>query len=249
MRDLIAVSAALADAVDALSFGAPVHTVYNPLRYAWEPHVDYLTRYGLIGPHRPKGRALFVGMNPGPFGMAQVGVPFGEIGLVRDWMGVHGVVGQPPIAHPKRPITGFETTRSEVSGARVWGWARDRFGTPERFFERFFVHNCVPLVFMAESGANITPDKLPKGEREPLLEASDVALRAVVEYLEPAYLIGVGAFAHTRALSAARGLDVPVLQILHPSPASPRANRGWAEQAEQELIAQGAGALLAGIRT
>ena len=31
-------------------------------------------------------RVVFLGMNPGPFGMAQVGVPFGEVAAVRDWL-------------------------------------------------------------------------------------------------------------------------------------------------------------------
>lgn len=241
---LAAISRRLADEVDALAFADPVATVYNPLRYAWEAHADYLMKYGALAPERPKGRALLIGMNPGPFGMAQVGVPFGEIGLVRDWMGIRGQVYRPADEHPKRPITGFDTTRSEVSGARLWGWARDRFGDADTFFGRFFVHNCVPLVFMAQSGANITPDKLPVAERVPLLEASDRALRAVVDYLEPSHIIGVGAFAKARGLAVAKDLGIPVLQILHPSPASPKANRGWAEQAEAELRAQGAGHLL-----
>lgn len=244
MTTLLEISRQLADDVDALSFGGLVHTVYNPLRYAWDAHANYLARYGELSSSRPKGRALLLGMNPGPFGMAQVGVPFGEIGLVRDWMGVRGEVTRPANEHPKRPITGFETTRSEVSGARLWGWARDRFETPEAFFERFFVHNCVPLVFMSETGANITPDKLPAAERAPLLEASDRALREVIRVLEPSFIVGVGAFAKERGLAASKGLDVPVIQILHPSPASPKANRGWAEQAEAELRAQGAGHLL-----
>ena len=40
---------------------------------------------------RPRRKKLiFVGMNPGPFGMVQCGVPFGEIAAVRDWMGHRG---------------------------------------------------------------------------------------------------------------------------------------------------------------
>ena len=32
--------------------------------------------------------AVFLGMNPGLWGMAQTGVPFGTVSLVRDWMGI-----------------------------------------------------------------------------------------------------------------------------------------------------------------
>src|SRR5688572_32536315 len=95
-------------------------------------------------------------MNPGPFGMAQTGVPFGDVAMVRDWLGIVAAVAKPRDEHPKRPVLGFECQRSEVSGARLWGWARARFGTPQRFFERFFVANYCPLAFMESSGANRT---------------------------------------------------------------------------------------------
>jgi|SRR5690554_848228 len=245
MKDLLEISRALSDDVKDMRFGGEVAYVYNPLEYAWAPHELYLRRFGHATPDgealrpAPKGRILMMGMNPGPFGMAQVGVPFGEISLVRDWMGIEAPVGKPPHEHPKRPITGFETTRSEVSGARLWGWARERFGTAEHFFQRFWVHNSVPLVFMGETGRNITPDKLPIEERQPLLDAADRALRASVELLEPSHVVAVGVFAEQRAKSSTRGLDVPVVRILHPSPASPKANAGWAEQAEAELAAAG----------
>jgi single-strand selective monofunctional uracil DNA glycosylase len=228
----------IADDLDAelarQSFGPPVTHVYDPCVYARQPHHAYLERYG-SGPKE----VLFLGMNPGPFGMAQTGVPFGEIAAVRDWLGIEGEVGRPEGEHPKRPVLGFGCPRSEVSGRRVWGWAAQRFGDPESFFERFFVHNYCPLVFLEESGRNRTPDKLPVAEREPLLAACDAALRRVVETLGRPRVVGVGAFAETRARKALQGLDVTFGRILHPSPASPAANRGWAEQAERQLAEMG----------
>lgn len=164
---LASISRRLAKSVDALSFAAPVTHVYDPLVYARKPHEAYLSRYGQ-GPRE----IVLVGMNPGPFGMAQTGVPFGEIAAVRDWMGIEEPVAKPPNEHPKRPILGFACTRSEVSGARLWGWAQERFGTAEDFFARFFITNYCPLVFMEESGRNFIPEKLPKDEREPLFEAA-----------------------------------------------------------------------------
>jgi single-strand selective monofunctional uracil DNA glycosylase len=199
--------------------------VYNPLRYAWQPHRQYLERYGAA-----RGRIVLLGMNPGPWGMAQTGVPFGEIELVREWMGIEAPVERPPDEHPKRPIEGFGCSRSEVSGRRLWGWARDRFGAAERFFEHFFVLNYCPLVFMEESGRNRTPDKLPAAERASVQEMCDAALRASVEALAPSRLIGVGRFAES---------SVEIGCVLHPSPASPAANRGWVEAAERELAEQG----------
>ncbi|ANM31716.1 single-stranded DNA-binding protein [Acidobacteria bacterium Mor1] len=220
--------------VARMRFAEPVTHVYNPLRYAWEPHSRYLKRYG-----KPGKEALFLGMNPGPFGMAQTGVPFGEVSLVRDWLGIDGEVKKPRNEHPKRPIDGFGCTRSEVSGQRLWGWARERFGDPEPFFARFFVYNYCPLVFMESTGRNRTPDKLPAAERDPLFRACDEALVRVVERLRPEWLIGVGGFAEKRAREVLADTDVKIGRILHPSPASPAANRGWGPQAEADLTRLG----------
>jgi single-strand selective monofunctional uracil DNA glycosylase len=167
--------------------------------------------------------------------MAQTGVPFGEVAMVRDWLGIEGAVGSPPNPHPKRPVEGFACRRSEVSGRRLWGWARDRFGTPERFFARFFVANYCPLAFLEASGRNRTPDKLPAAERAPLFAACDRALRRTVELLAPRRVVGIGGFAEARARAALDGIDVPIGGILHPSPASPAANLGWSRQAERQL--------------
>ena len=220
--------------VARMRFAEPVTHVYNPLRYAWEPHSRYLERYG-----KPGKEALFLGMNPGPFGMAQTGVPFGEVSLVRDWLGIDGEVKKPRNEHPKRPIDGFDCTRSEVSGQRLWGWARERFGEPQAFFARFFVYNYCPLVFMESTGRNRTPDKLPAAERDPLFRACDDALLRVVERLRPEWLIGVGGFAEKRAREVLAGHDIKLGRILHPSPASPAANRGWGPQAEADLTRLG----------
>ncbi len=220
----------LADGVDALDFAPPTEVVYNPLRYAWAAHEQYLRLHA-----RGKKQVIFLGMNPGPFGMAQCGVPFGEIALVRDWVGVEAPVEQPPVVHPKRPIEGFACQRSEVSGRRLWGAFKDRFGTADAFFADHFVANYCPLVFMEASGKNRTPDKLPAAEAEALGVLCAAQLRAVVAALEPDWVIGVGAFAEQQAREALAGCSVRVGRILHPSPASPAANRGWAEQASAQL--------------
>lgn len=220
----------LARDTDALRFGPPITHVYNPLVYARRPHKKYVTRYG----RRPK-QVLFVGMNPGPFGMAQTGIPFGEVRYARDWLEVADEVERPAREHPKRPVDGFECLRSEVSGARLWGWARDRFGTPEAFFERFYIANYCPLCFMEASGRNFTPDKLPVRVRERLLAVCDRALRRTVEFFKPEYVVGVGAFAAARARAVLTGLDVEIGRIPHPSPASPAANRDWAGQVDRAL--------------
>lgn len=228
----IRISRELGRQVDELRFARPVTHVYNPLVYARACHEQYLERFA-----NPGCEAMLVGMNPGPWGMAQTGVPFGEVELVREWFDIEGRVGKPKSEHPKRPILGFACERNEVSGARVWGWARERFGTPERFFQRFFVWNYCPLVFMEESGRNRTPDKLPAKERKPLFEICDRALRRITAHMEPHLVIGIGKFAEGRARAALEAMKIG--SILHPSPASPIANRGWAPQAEKQLRALG----------
>jgi single-strand selective monofunctional uracil DNA glycosylase len=231
---LVRISRALSKRVAALRFSDPVRFVYNPLDYARAPHERYLERYG-----EGQKEVLLLGMNPGPFGMAQTGVPFGDVAMVRDWLGIVGPVRVPQQEHPKRRVLGFACPRSEVSGTRLWGWARARFGTPERFFSRFFVANYCPLAFVEASGRNRTPDKLPAAELEPLFAACDEALRGVVGALRPRIVVGVGGFAERRAQAALAGRDIAVGTILHPSPASPRANRGWAEAIEPQLAALG----------
>lgn len=224
------ISRDLSAAVSALRFDDPVAYIYNPLDYAREPHETYLSRFG-----SGQRDILMLGMNPGPFGMAQTGVPFGDVGMVRDWMGIEGPVSKPDPEHPKRPVQGFDCPRSEVSGTRLWGWARSRFGSPAAFFARFFVANYCPLVFMENSGRNRTPDKLPAAEREALYAVCDDALRKTVEAMQPWLVVGVGAFAKQRARIALEGLGCEIGSILHPSPASPAANRGWAETVERQL--------------
>ena len=230
----VSISRWLAREVERLSFRPPTACVYNPLVYARRPHEAYLRRHARQGVD-----ALLVGMNPGPWGMAQTGVPFGEVGLVREFLGIRGEVDQPAVLHPRRPIEGFACGRSEVSGRRFWGWARDRFGSAARFSSRFLVVNYCPLVFMEASGRNRTPDKLPPEEREPLFAVCDEALRRLVRWSGPRRVIGVGAFAAARAAAALGDAGPPVGTVLHPSPASPAANRGWAGQAERQLRAQG----------
>ncbi len=230
---LIEVTRDLSGTVGALRFEPPVAVTYNPLDYAQAPHELYLRRFGAGA-----GRVVLLGMNPGPWGMAQTGVPFGEVASVRDWMGIDAPVRRPDPEHPKRKVLGLAQTRSEVSGRRLWGWAAERYVTSEAFFARFFVLNYCPLSFMDARGRNIVPEKLPVSEREPLFAACDAALRDMVDALEPERVLGVGTFAEARAKRVV-GDRVAIGRVLHPSPASPKANRGWARQAEAELLAQG----------
>jgi single-strand selective monofunctional uracil DNA glycosylase len=234
-KQLIVAARKLSAQVERLRFRPPVTHTYNPLTYAWKVHEEYLRRFG-----GRRKRVVFLGMNPGPFGMAQIGIPFGEIAAVRNWMGIHMPIAKPLREHPKRPILGFECPRSEVSGRRFWKLCADRFGTPENFFTEHFVVNYCPLAFLAASGLNLTPNKLPRAERKGLFKICDEHLRAVLKILQPEWLIGIGGFAKDRAELAAGNMNLRIGQILHPSPASPKANRhDWAKTATQEMIQLG----------
>ncbi|MBN2351443.1 MAG: single-stranded DNA-binding protein [Spirochaetales bacterium] len=231
---LILLYRTLAREIDTLSFGPPVAFTYNPLVYAREPFEKYLSLYA-----NGTGKTIFMGMNPGPWGMLQTGIPFGEVETVRGWLGVTGRVRQPDKLHPKRPVQGFACTRREVSGQRLWGLFRSRFKAARNFFRNHVVINYCPLGFFNRQGTNITPDKLPKGDRESLLDLCDDSLSRVLAVLEPRFAIGVGRFAEgrlrdvvTRAGTGDGGKIPPyarvkIVGILHPSPASPAANKGW----------------------
>jgi len=236
VQELITVSRELSASVNRLSFSAPITHVYNPLTYAQIVHEDYLSKFG-----NGQKRIVFWGMNPGPWGMAQTGVPFGEITAVRDWMGIQGRIGKPEVEHSKRPIEGFACARSEVSGRRFWGLMESRFESAEEFFREHMVMNYCPLVFMEESGRNRTPDKLSADERTPLFDACDHQVAETIRILNPDWVIGIGAF----ALSRIRGVvenrfpQVKVAGILHPSPANPRANADWSGVVSAQLATLG----------
>ena len=229
--------------VSALDFPDPVAYVYNPLEYAWDLHAAYVRRWGAS----PR-RVLLLGMNPGPWGMAQTGVPFGEVAVVKEFLGLDGAVGKPPREHPKRPVLGLASPRSEVSGRRLWGYFAQRFGTAENFFAEHFVLNYCPLVFMEDGARNLTPDKLPAVAAAPLFAACDRRLITLVDLYRPQWVVGIGGFARKKldALFGPRSTPRPgghqpagIATVLHPSPASPAANRGWAAAAEKQLGEQG----------
>lgn len=219
--------------MNALRFDSPVAYTYNPLEYAREGHEAYIRRFG-------EGRkdVLYLGMNPGPFGMAQTGVPFGEIAAVTLWMGITASIGQPAATHPKRPVQGFNCPRSEVSGRRLWGLFEEMYGTAEAFFSKAYVANYCPLIWMSESGANIPPTQLPKEQVAQIDAACQRHLCRIIEILQPRCLIGVGGYALKQLELAASSLPDMAFTlgtILHPSPASPIANKHWPEKPRQQI--------------
>ena len=234
----------LQDATDALAakcekmrFAPPATHVYHPLIYARAPHRRYLQKFG-----GGKKRVLFLGMNPGPWGMAQTGAPFGEVAAARDWLEICAPVSSPPQEHPARPVRGFSCPRSETSGRRFWGMCAARYPRAEDFFAEHFVANYCPLLFLAADEkrcANITPDKLCAADRAPLFAACDDFLRATASLLQPEFCVGVGAFAESRLRLLFGGTKIKIAKILHPSPANPAANKNFAAQAERQLAEAG----------
>ena len=229
-ESLIVSAQQLSARVRILKFGPPVTHVCNPLTYAWRAHELYLRRYG-----DSTKRVIFLGMNPGPFGMAQTGIPFGQIAAVRDWLGVFSKIDKPRKEHPKRPVLGFDCHRSEISGERLWELFAKRFGTAQDFFCDHIVLNYCPLTFVEKSGRNRTPDKLPPREREKLFAACDEHLLEVVRILAPEWLIGVGDFAAKRARAVVVDSSPRIGQILHPSPACPASNNDWGGKVTSQL--------------
>lgn len=210
-------------------------TVYHPLDYAWEAYKCYVEKFA-----RGSCRVVFLGMNPGPFGMAQTGVPFGEVAAVRDWMEIQSPVGKPRSEHPKRPVLGFDCPRSEVSGRRLWGLFAQRFESAESFFSEHFVLNYCPLLFLSETGANLTPDKLPVELRQNIEAHCAHHLARVLGALAPQWAVGVGGYAENQiVVISGEHPSWQIARILHPSPASPVANRDWAGTATRQLIAAG----------
>ena len=226
-EELVARTKRFSDEVDTLTFTFPGY-VYNPLSYAWKMHAAYLCRFVHERVH-----VFFLGMNPGPFGMAQTGIPFGEIGAVRDWMQLSHPIGKPLQEHPARPVRGLAIGRSEVSGKRLWSLMARRFGSPERFFATHAVMNYCPLVFIDEgkTGKNVIPEKLPKQERAALEACCDRYLDDVVALVRPSHLVGIGRYAERKLHGTVDRLGMPttVTSIIHPSPGNPQANAGWDE--------------------
>ncbi len=194
--------------------------VTNPLNYVWEYHESYLSQYSGLG-----ATTLLLGMNPGPYGMAQCGVPFGATHIARDFLNITGEFTQPIGRHPKRPIEGLNLERQEISGKRMWGLLKEIWITPEEIHKNVFLVNHCPLLLLGDSGRNITPDKISGLTAKKLLKACDEHLREIVLELGITRVIGIGKYAEKRALLALKDLDVEITTCWHPSPASPLANR------------------------
>ncbi|MCQ2397893.1 MAG: single-stranded DNA-binding protein [Sphaerochaetaceae bacterium] len=234
---IIARTIRLKDEVKGLKFSFDGY-VYNPLEYAWEMHRLYLERY-VTG----EVKAMFLGMNPGPFGMMQTGIPFGEIDAVKNYLCLEAVIDRPEREHPARPVDGMSIKRHEISGKRLWGLIREHFPDVHDFFSEYAVFNYCPLGFLDAglTAKNITPDKLPKSECKLLEGICDDYLKDAVDILNPDYLVGVGKYAEQKLKQLTENTDSrrKVISVIHPSPGNPQANNGWAEKTLKKLTENG----------
>ena len=200
--------------------------VYNPLMYAWEIHEEFIRISGGEG-----AQTILLGMNPGPHGMGQMGIPFAATSVVRDLLGISGIdVDKPAVTHPRRPVNGLSHPKEEVSGTRLWGLLQDRYGSARQIFQNVFLVNHCPLMILdGPRGTNITPNNVSGPSVHDLLERCDQHLREAVIALGAEEVIGIGKYAEKRANLALSGMGTRVKTCWHPSPASPLANRNGGE--------------------
>lgn len=230
-QELIERTKRLRDEVDRLSFSYDGY-IYNPLDYAWTMHEAYLKRYV-----RQSASVLFLGMNPGPFGMMQTGVPFGEVNAVRSYLKLSLPVQKPKKEHPGRPVEGMNIKRSEGSGKRLWGFISKRWPDSDDFFKNHCIFNYCPLGFLdcGKTAKNFTPDHLPKDERKALEDVCDSYLRDIIDLIDPKALIGIGKYAQAKLEAVNDDKTRIVSSIIHPSPGNPQANVDWNGKTEEKM--------------
>lgn len=208
----------------------PASYAANPTVYAYENYAQAMARLA----DGPRG-VLLVGMNPGPHGMAQTGVPFGDVVNARailgrqsqgsGWSGCRLALGDKVLLDAK----GLDYHRGEVSGDRLWSALQQICGSLESAYQQVCVINYCPLLFLDNGGLNVTPDDFPKSDRVRLPKftaACDEHLRRVVKALTPKIVIAVGGYSDKRC-RVALGHTVPIVKITHPSPRTAATAGAW----------------------
>ncbi|KAH8374826.1 hypothetical protein KR200_006973 [Drosophila serrata] len=221
----------LNETLDELDPPSGIQCMYNPIVYASQLHCDYLRRY-LNGAKK----LVFIGMNPGPNGMAQTGIPFGNVRTVKVLMQLSGSVEKPPNEHPKRPVVGLDCRIEEPSGVRLWELFLRLAGNMETFAQQCFVHNFCPLAFFDEAGKNLTPGELKGTYKQQLRDRCLDTLEEQLHLLQPQVVVAVGEYVHTalKRSKFCKSDSVIVLRLPHPSPRSVN-NNNWPEKAQAFL--------------
>lgn len=202
--------------------------MYNVLDYAWDAWEQYITQYA-------KGTAhtLVLGINPGPHGMVQTGIPFGNISTVQHYLNIQPNIQHDKISpHPRRPVLGLTYTREEPSGKLLWGTIQEMYPNPNDFFSDFFVLNYCPLAFFSndEKASNLTPDKLPKIYQSHIEILCSKHLAQYLVGFQITRILAVGKYTQQIAgkVLEGGGLDIlmpkqkiEVQYLTHPSPLNP----------------------------
>lgn len=207
---------------------------YHVFDYAFDPFWEYICRYA-----RTPKKTVFLGINPGPFGMMQNGIPFGTISIARDWLLLRAPIKRPSLEHPKRPIRGWAEPREEESGARLWGLARREFKTPQAFFKDHLILNYCPIGFIDGEGKNVTPDKLPEDVRIPMEKICDDLFSFLIDTYQVQTVLGVGRYAEKQAQKQlANHPSLRVEYVPHPSPLNPQAYALWIKEEGEAMRVQ-----------
>lgn len=271
--DLLQKTRDLAAVLDTFRHPAGVSHVYNPLSYMATAHEAWLSRYVQYGECDEVAVTpspyLILGMNPGPWGMVQTGVPFGDVPNAGKLIGVRD--GSTPFTaqipcgvslpaifkpqldgiqlHPKRPVQGFACTRVEASGDRLWGGLATVWGLLDAVLDDCFAMNYCPLAyFSGEAGENVTPEAFikagPYRDEAYAQELDDVCgayLRTVMRAMDTKVVLAIGRYAERKAkIAASMVANKPaVVYLTHPSPLATRNAEQWAEMARTTMQAAG----------
>ncbi|XP_059470377.1 single-strand selective monofunctional uracil DNA glycosylase [Neocloeon triangulifer] len=225
-----------------LKFSDPVFMVYDPVEYAGGIYFQYLQRFCRSPKH-----LLILGMNPGPWGMGQTGIPFGDVDTVKNYLGLAEfgfLIRQPTQQHPSKIVTGLDCHRKEPSGTKLWGLVKKltNYCPAEIALANIIVHNFCPLIFLKESGCNLTPEELKaSNKKEELFNLCSTALYHSLRVLQCSQILCIGKFAEKRADLMVKkfSLNALVYSIPHPSPRNVSGRVNWEENAMASLSASG----------
>ncbi|XP_037927861.1 single-strand selective monofunctional uracil DNA glycosylase-like [Teleopsis dalmanni] len=212
-------------------YRAPIEDIthiYNPVEYAADLHCEYLRKYL----DRPK-RVVFLAVHPEQNGMAQTGVPFGNVSTVRDMMKLCGEVKQPNRLHPKHPVLGLNCHINEPSGVRFWGLMDKIAGSLDTFSEQCFVHTFCPLLFFNEYGRTIEPCVLPFEIKYPMRDLLVEALCKEMKLVQPEIIVVTGNYVYN-GLQRSELYAKTLLVMTNPHPWVPN-NHNWVRRSERWL--------------
>jgi Uracil DNA glycosylase superfamily. len=206
----------------------------NVFSYAIDPFLEYLEKA-----ERGSVRTLYLGMNPGPYGMYRTGIPFCDFVTKREFLKITASVDETFIdvdaVRGEKP----DEKRREVSGMRLWGLFESVYHSPERFFSSSLVLSYSPLIFFRSEGrrANIALSDVKSLDRKRIEKVSDEFLKRYIKELKCDTLVGIGDYAHRALVRCSDGERL--LKIAHPSPANPAANGDWAGRTYCYLKSEG----------